>query len=716
MFLRKTLPALLAFALTATADDGMWMPQQIPALRAELEKLGLKIDPNQFADLTGFPMGAIVQLTGCSGTFVSPMGLVVTNHHCVAGSLQYNATPQNDVLANGFHAKTLKDEIPASPDARVYVTTAIEDVTKQILAAFPAKSTDADRARLVLRRRRQMIDECQKPGGLRCQVASFFEGGQYLKITQMEIRDVRIVYAPAHGVGNFGGEVDNWMWPRHTGDFSFYRAYVGADGKPADPSPSNVPYRPKHHLKISTRDLDEGDLIMIAGFPGRTYRHVTAREVEHAQDFELPTSVKYRTMLTDVLHERGKNDRAIALKNASRIASHDNYKKKDTGVLESFRRDRILENKRKQEAAVRAALDPKMAAAYDAALDELNGLLTAKYRTRERDTLLAFLNTASPMLTQANHYYRLSLERPKDELDRAEDYTERMRRRLTSVVTRNRRVMEPGTDRAALRVFLLETTKLPADQRIKPVDEQLAATGKTTPEEQVDALLDKLYASTSMGNAEVEAKMMEESTAQLLARNDSMIAFAASLRSFAQEIDRNDAAMEGAMVRIRPVLLDALRVARGGQLYPDANSTLRVGFGQVKSYHPRNGVHYTAQTDIRGVLEKDNGQEPFDSPARLLELARKGDFRGYTDPELGTLPVAFITTNVVTNGSSGSATLNAWGEVAGLSFDSNWEGVGSDFMVAEDITRSIAVDSRYVLWVMEAVDGAEGLLKELGVK
>src|SRR5688572_7394675 len=217
----------LLFAFTAFADDGMWMPQQIPALGEELKKLGLQIEPAQFADLTGFPMGAVVQVGGCSASFVSPEGLVATNHHCVFGSLQYNATPANDIVKNGFLARTMKEEIGASPDSRLYVTTAIEDVTKQILAAFPRNSGDAARAKLITRRRREMIDACEKAGGVRCVVASFFEGAQYLKITQLEVRDVRLVYAPPLGIGNFGDEPDNWMWSRHTGDFSFYRAYVG---------------------------------------------------------------------------------------------------------------------------------------------------------------------------------------------------------------------------------------------------------------------------------------------------------------------------------------------------------------------------------------------------------------------------------------------------------------------------------------------------------
>src|SRR5688572_5312911 len=361
------------------ADDGLWMPQQIPALGDELKKLGLQLDPNQFANLTGFPMGAVVSTGGCSASFVSPEGLIATNHHCVYGALQFNATPQNDIVRNGFLARTRAQEIQAAPDARIYVTTAIEDVTQRVLAPFPAGITDADRSAAITRRRREIVNECEKPGGLNCQVASFFEGAQYLKITRLEIRDVRLVYAPALGIGNFGDEIDNWMWPRHTGDFGFYRAYVGRDGKPADHSPENVPYRPRHFLKISTRDLDPGDLILLAGYPGMTHRLATAEEVRDELEFGLPDAIARRQALLEVLRRENERGRAVEIANASRVSGLENYMKKYQGTLEAFGRDSVLDRKLEWERGVEGALagDAAVLAAWREAREGWSAVLAA---------------------------------------------------------------------------------------------------------------------------------------------------------------------------------------------------------------------------------------------------------------------------------------------------------------------------------------------------
>lgn len=701
----------LCIAAPAFAGEGMWMPQQVPQLAPELQKLGIKIDPQRFADLTGDPMGAVVSLGGCSASFVSPDGLVVTNHHCGFGALQFNSTPERDLITNGFLAKSRAEELRAGPGSRIFVTTKIEDVTDRVTGKLDAKQANIDREKSIDRNMKQLVDECEKPGGVRCRVASFFEGAQYLRTTQMEIRDVRLVYAPALGIGDFGGETDNWMWPRHTGDWSYLRAYVGKDGKPADYSADNVPYHPAHILKVSTEGVNPGDLVIVAGYPGRTYRYRTAAEVKSMQEYAYPTTIKYATDLNSILREMGKSNKDVAIKNASRIKSNDNVLKNYTGTLTGFQKFGILSQRQKREADLAAwvAAHPD-AKKYATVVDQMNALQQQVAVVRERDTVLNWVFRGSPMLSQAHTLYRLSLERPKADLDREAGYQERDWPRIGETINRARNTIEPGSDRAGLKYFLNESQKLPQGQRIAALDEAIAKAGS------VDKLLDALYANTKVADLDTRKAMMSETTAQLQARHDAMIDLAAALTPLELEQEKREKETAGAMTRIRPMYMEALRGMTGGRLYPDANGTLRVTFGTVEGYAPRDAVKYDAQTTVSGIVQKNQpGSEEFDAPKAEIEAIGAKKFEGYVDKQIGEVPVDFLSTCDTTGGNSGSPTLNAKGELNGLLFDGTYESLGSDFVVDPGITRSIHVDAVYMLWVMDAVDGAHNLLREMGL-
>jgi len=696
----------------------MWMPQQIPQLAAELQKAGIRIDPNRLADLTGDPMGAVISLGGCTASFVSPDGLVVTNHHCAYGSIQHNsALLKQDLLKKGYLAKSRDEELQAAPGSRVFVTTKIEDVTDRVTGNLPAKLDDRARSKELERRGKQLVEECEKPGGVRCRVASFFEGTQYLRTTQMEIRDVRLVYAPAEGIGNFGGETDNWMWPRHTGDWSYLRAYVGPDGKPADFSKDNVPYHPAHFLKVSTKGLNPGDFVFVAGYPGRTFRYRTEAEVNQSQSYSYPTFIRYATDLNHILNEVGKNNRETQIKNANRIRGNDNTLKNYTGTMTNFQKGTIVAQRHQREADLAAYLasHPDAAKKYAGVMEKINALDAEGIKTDQRDTVLSWLSRSSPLLSQASTIYRNSLERPKKDIDRAAGFQERDLAALLQGSARAETQIDVPSDRAGLRYFLLEATKLPADQRLKAVDDALAATGAGGTEAQVDKFLDQLYAGTKVQNAAERKAMYGETTQQLEARNDSMLRFAAALQPLRLANEEHGENLAGAMSRVRPLYMQALREMTGGRLAPDANSSLRITFGTVKGYVPRDAVDYQPQTTVAGVLAKDTGSGEFDSPKNLLAAIRNKQFGSYADPQLGAVAVNFLSTVDTTGGNSGSPTLNADGELCGLLFDGNYEALGSDFQFDPAITRSIHVDATYMLWVMDAVDGAHNLLREMGI-
>lgn len=710
---------MFALAATAFAGEGMWMPQQVPQLGAELRKLGFEIDAQRFADLTGDPMGAVISLGGCTASFVSPEGLVVTNHHCAYGSIQYNSSAERDLILNGFLAMERKDELQAAPGSRVYVTTKIDDVTERVTGKLSSKLTPAERGLTMERRQRQLTDECEKPGGLRCRVSSFFEGETYLRLMQMEILDVRLVYAPAEGIGNFGGETDNWMWPRHTGDFSYYRAYVGPDGKPAKYSADNVPYRPKQWLKVSTQGVSPGDPVLVAGYPGRTYRYRTAAEVRNSNEFLIPTTIRYATELNRILEAIGKNDRGIQIKNASRIKGNDNVLKNYTGTELSMKSGAIAAQREKREADLVAwvAAGGKDRVRFAGVMERLNALDGEQDSTREREMVMSWIFRSSPMLSQAQKVYRSSIERAKkDDLDRADGYRQRDQVTLAQASQRAQSQIHVPSDRAGLRHLLLEATKLPADQRIAVLDKALASSGDTGAEAQADALLDRIYSNTKIADARERAAMYGETKAQLDARKDSMLEFAATLLQQSLASEERELRFSGSMTAIRPLYLQALREMKGGMIYPDANGTLRITFGTVQGYKPRDAVRYEPQTTLPGVVAKHTGEGEFDVPDAELKAIREGKTAGYVDPQLGLVPVNFLSNVDTTGGNSGSPTLNHKGELCGLLFDGNFEALGSDYLVAPEITRSIHVDGVYMLWVMDAVDNADHLLREMGIE
>ena len=712
--------ALCVLPTSALAEEGMWMPQQIPQLAPRLRALGWTGDPKQFADLTGHPMGAIVSLGGCSASFVSPDGLIVTNHHCVAGALQFNSTPQRNLLVDGFLARERGDELFAGPGSRVFVTVSVQDVTADLQRALPAKLDDRARYDAVENWVKQRTTACEKTG-LRCRVQSFFGGAKWFELAQMEIQDVRLVYAPPAGIGNFGGETDNWQWPRHTGDFSFYRAYVGKDGKPAPFAKDNVPFHPKQWLKINPKGIAPGDVVFVAGYPGRTERLQTYAEVKSTAEWGLPRILRtYKDMLA-IIEGLEKNDPELAIKLAGRKRGLNNGLTKDAGVLEGLNKGGLLALKEKQEKELRAWIAANPARqVFAAALDGLDALQAAEDKTRERDAALTGTAGGSSLLSAAMQAYRFSLERPKPDAAREPEFQERNWTRIREGLERMQKTYDARADRAFLRYALLLSAALPADQRVAPIDEAAGfAPGmdKAAAEKAAEAFLDKLYGATKLGDKAARAALLQADTATIQKSDDPFVQFALKLYPAVYQLRENGKTREGARYRLAPVYLEALTAKNGGLLAPDANSTLRVTYGTVKGVSTKDGLMYLPQTTLAGVEQKATGTGEFNAPARELAAIaalRAGKKTPYLDPKLKDVPVDFLSTVDTTGGNSGSATLNARGELVGLLFDGTYDTVASDYLFDTVRTRSIHADVRYMLWTLAEVDQATNLLRELG--
>ena len=464
--MKKTLLSLaILTSFAAQADEGMWMPQQLPQVAKQLKAAGLELDPAALTKLTEFPMGAIVSLGGCSASFVSPQGLVVTNHHCVYNSIAVNSTPQKDLLANGFLAKTLAEEVPASPGSRVFVTEEVANVSDQIIDAKVAKLTGKARIDAIEKNQKEMVAACEKTPGYRCTVASYYGGLEFYRLKQLEIRDVRLVHAPPSGVGKFGGDTDNWMWPRHTGDYGFYRAYVSKDGKAADYSTDNVPYAPKHHLKIATEGSKEGDFIMVLGYPGRTNRHRLPSEVQYTFDWNYPAFVAASGDVLAIIERETKNDPAAKLKYAGQIAGVNNYYKNRKGMLTSYENSDFLSRKTAEHAALKAWVNSDAARKKQFAgdIDAVEKLIA----DRDSNTKEGFyLGYAQPrFLGSARTLYRLANERTKPDAARKSGYQERDMARMTSVITGQDRTYDEKVDKALVLHFLTKYLAQPAKEQ-----------------------------------------------------------------------------------------------------------------------------------------------------------------------------------------------------------------------------------------------------------
>lgn len=712
----------LAAAVPAFAEEGMWMPRQIPLLADRLTALGFAGDARAFADLTGFPMGAIVSLGGCSASFVSPDGLLVTNNHCVQSALQFNSKPDRNLMVDGYLARTRAEELWNGPGSRVWVTVSVKDVTDEITGNLDPKMPDRKRYDVVDQRVKARTAECEK-SGLRCTVAAFFEGLEWYEIGQTEIQDVRLVYAPAAGIGNFGGETDNWQWPRHTGDFSFYRAYVSSDGKAVPFLKDNVPYKPKHFLKVATNGASPGEFVFVAGYPGRTYRLNPYADVRETVEWSLPRSIRRYADRITLLESVGKNDKEAALRVSTALRGLNNGLTKYKGVLQGMVRGGLLAEKEAQEKEFVAWIDtdPARKAKYGDVLPAINANLAERAKTRERDALLSELSGGmGSAVGAAVTVYRFSIERPKADAERDPAFQERNWTRIREGQDRLQRSLEPKADRALMKHTLTDIAKLPAGQRIEALDREIGLSPGMSGDDAaraIDAWLEKLVAGTKLYDKAFRLSLLDRSTADLVATKDSMILLAAALYPIQEANRERTKERSGAMYRLGPRYAGALLAKSGGLVAPDANSTLRVTYGTVKGVEPRDGMFYLPQTTLRGIVEKATGTGEFNAPKAELDAIkalRAGKMTPYLDPKLKDVPVDFLSDVDTTGGNSGSATLNGKGELVGLLFDGTFDTVASDYLFDKEKTRSIHVDTRNMLWVMTEVDKATKLLEEMG--
>jgi len=657
--LRILLILLLAGAATTTAvfhslqaDEGEWLPEQLKDLDfGAFEARGLELSANDIWNGESGLLSAAVQINGCSSSFVSETGLIVTNHHCGFAAINAVSTVEDNYLRDGFFAVDGAAEIPA-PGYSVSFVRRYEDVTAQIEDAANAAGSDPSaRWAAVQTERRRLEQEATGPDSSAI-VVPYFEGRSWRRIWRTVLNDVRLVYAPPRAVGEYGGETDNWMWPRHTGDFSFFRAYVAPDGSPAGFAEENIPYNPPRHLEVSPEGVKDGDFVMIMGYPGRTSRYLSSVAVAAKESYFYPSRYEVFDAVIKAYEEIGTRSPELELRVQSSIKSFSNGLKNADGMVWGLAKNGVVERKNQEENAFRQwiAMDASRERRFGQVLNQLLALDLEEYERQEHDFVLSQIRYRSSamrsMIGQLMRGDEISFTSLEDSLGEFALVDER-----------------------ALEVLFEMADNLPSTERIHSYDTWRNNGG-------------------DLSNLDVLAK--------------GMITELENQSDFQNEI-------AGRRMKIGSLWIEAQEEWRGKNFYPDANSTLRVSTATVKGYAPRDGVWYVPHTTVDGMIAKNEGTGDFEVPREILSAI-------HDDPSKGGISICFLADGDTTGGNSGSPVVDGKGRLVGLNFDRVFENVSGDFGWNADRSRNISVDMQYVLWLMRDIWPADRLLVEMGVK
>ena len=701
---------LTMFVLNITADEGMWEPYQMKSLQKELRASGYKGSVANVSDLFKHPMNAIVSLGGCSAAFVSDQGLIATNYHCIERSyLQFNSNAESDLFETGFVARTKDDEKRSAPGSRVYVTLESTDITNKVLDGLSDDTAALERAEIIEDNKKAIIRECETSDEFECRVRSFFSGETYKLEKVLKIKDVRLVYAPPSYIGEYGGEIDNWMYPRHTGDFALLRAYTAKDGSSKEFSKDNVPYKSDSFLKVSAKGVKDGDFVMVVGYPGRTNRTITFNEIKWDLETGFHETVKFLKRGIELMEQNTNSSDGSMLKYRGLKSGYENYYKKISGQIDGANNFKLIES---EKIKWRNFLDFVEKDASETDKNYLSELLNLIDEDQQKSLARSYYGN-SALISQAKRIYRNAVEREKIDAERKPGYQDRDQERIINRIKSLDYSFDPRVDRAIFEDRLIVYSGFDSSLRRATYSKLLRLDES---KEIILSKVDEIY-STDYQTSENFLQMLEMSLDELNNSQDPLIVFAKDTfdESLAYEKESEEIGAKRQLLKSKFIgLLKKYYESSGKQMYADANGTLRVTYGNVAGVSLKDGLIYEPFTRLEGIAQKHSGIKPFNASEKLLNLIEAKDYGKYFYKPINSVPVNFLSTLDITNGNSGSATINSKFELVGLAFDGMLETIIADYKYIPD-ARTISVDSRYLLWTLEKLDEAENILEELTI-
>jgi len=707
LFCSFSLYILLGSHTNKKTDEGMFLLNDIRKM--DLKQIGLNIPAEQVFNPGGTSLtDAIVRVGGCTGSFVSDEGLIVTNHHCAFGYVQAISTTKHNYIRDGYLAESKAQEAPAK-GLVCKITASYEDVSDKVLQG--TKEVEPSRRLQMIRENMKKVTEAENKlnPDLQCEISEMFTGRTYMLFRYKLLKDVRLVYVPARSIGEYGGEVDNWVWPRHSGDFAFLRAYVAPDGSVAEYNEKNVPYHPKKFLKVNPKGVKENDFVFILGYPGRTFRHQPAAFYEYHEKYML----QYISNLFDweiaKMEEMGKGNDSISIKYAGRIKSLANTTKNYKGKLQGFRRTGLTAQKYRDEKSMQDFVDasPELKSKYGNVIPQINQLYSGILKNGPRNLWYSQIFGICPSIGFASALAAIREQynsaKPEDKV--ADKFIQRIRTALSKFETN----YDPAFEPAAFEKMLQDAGKFDADNKVQFASLIAKEAGKIRYTDWYAKLLNK---SKLTSFKEME-KMYEKDPMKLLTFKDPLIDLIQKLNEEVSSDDEMEQAREAQLNRLMSDYADMKSNWKGKQFVPDANSTLRFTYGHIKGYWPNDADYNAPFTTLKGVLEKEDGKD-FVLMDVIRQLYAAKDFGPYMHPDLNDLPVNILYDLDTTGGNSGSPVLNANGELIGVNFDRAYTATINDYAWNESYSRSVAVDIRYVLWIVSKVAKADHIIKELG--